>query len=392
MIAGLLFATHDAEDRPATLTATLPFGGVTLIEYQARLLVAAGATQIVVVVARLTPELLGAISRIGKRGVAVDPVRSAVEAAERIHPLARVLMLADGLVTSQAAVSLLAGEGTDLLLVVDEDAGERGVERVGGGLAWAGAARLDAQRIAEVAGLPRDYDFQATLIRVAAQAPAQIVAVPPAVIRAGHGIERHAEGLGRRGRAALVAMVSDRRGWFDRLVAAPLMKLALPALVARRIGGAAIGAVSGVVGLAGLIGIGSGFTVAGLLLALMSSIGLALGAVVCELRDEALAGPLRIASGVLPALAILLLGWHQSAVSADGTARAIAVALVIAGALGERSIQPARRWLVWGSPGAYLVLVALGTLVGLPTLGLALVTLYAAATLAGAIEDLRAQP
>ena len=72
MLAGLIFATGNADDRPNALTATLPFGGVTLIEFQARLLITAGVSQIVVVVARLTPELLGAVNRIGKRGVTVD--------------------------------------------------------------------------------------------------------------------------------------------------------------------------------------------------------------------------------------------------------------------------------------------------------------------------------
>lgn len=99
------------------LTGTLPFGGVTLIEYQARLLVAAGASQIVILVARLTPELLGAISRIGKRGIAVDTVRTAAEAAEKLHPLARVLMLADGLTTTADTLGALAREGGDALLV-----------------------------------------------------------------------------------------------------------------------------------------------------------------------------------------------------------------------------------------------------------------------------------
>ena len=32
MLAGLIFATEDAEDRPETLAATLPFCGSTLIE------------------------------------------------------------------------------------------------------------------------------------------------------------------------------------------------------------------------------------------------------------------------------------------------------------------------------------------------------------------------
>ena len=72
MLAGLLFAIAEAEDRPGRLAATLPFGGLTLIEYQARSLIAAGAAQLIVVVARMTPELLGALNRIGRRGVAVE--------------------------------------------------------------------------------------------------------------------------------------------------------------------------------------------------------------------------------------------------------------------------------------------------------------------------------
>ena len=55
MLAGLLFAVHDAADRPDALTATLPLGGTTLIEHQARLLVELGASHLVVVVTRLTP-------------------------------------------------------------------------------------------------------------------------------------------------------------------------------------------------------------------------------------------------------------------------------------------------------------------------------------------------
>ena len=52
MLAGLLFAVHDADDQPDRLAATLPFGGLTLVEYQARLLVSAGASQIILVAAR----------------------------------------------------------------------------------------------------------------------------------------------------------------------------------------------------------------------------------------------------------------------------------------------------------------------------------------------------
>lgn len=391
MIAGLLFATHDAEDRPSTLIATLPFGGVTLIEYQARLLIEAGAAQIVVVVSRLTPELVGAISRIGRRGVAVDPVRSAVEAAERLHPLAHVLTMADGLVTTPSAIGLLAGQGGDTLLVTEASAADPVFERVGGGLAWAGAALLEARRIVEVARLPRDYDFQATVIRVAAQSPAQVVALPSGATLS-HGIERAASGLERRARAALTAAVSDQRGWFDRYLAGPLMRLAMPALVANRVGGAVVAAAAGLLGCVGLGAIGFGFAGSGLLLALIGGIGMTLGATIGVMRDEPVARGSAIAASVLLALAALVLGFHQSAASGDGAARAIAVALVIVGALAERAIRPRQRWLVWGSPGAYLLIVTVAAFAKLPTLGLGISTLYAAATLAGAIEDLRGQP
>ena len=132
MLAGLLLALQDADDRPGVLTATLPFGGLTLVEFQARLLIAAGASQIVVIAARLSPELLGALSRIGRRGVAVDTVRSAAEAAEKLHPLAKVVMLADGLTASAATVAAMAANDMrDTLLVVPDDQDGSGFERVG---------------------------------------------------------------------------------------------------------------------------------------------------------------------------------------------------------------------------------------------------------------------
>ena len=152
MLAGLLFAVQDADDQPERLAATLPFGGLTLVEYQARLLVAAGASQIVAGRGRPTPELLGALSRIGRRGVAVDAVRTAAEAADKLHPLARVLMIADGLVTTEEVVAELAGEGGDALLVVPEADAPAGFERVGGAHGLGRASRgCEPRRLAEVA-------------------------------------------------------------------------------------------------------------------------------------------------------------------------------------------------------------------------------------------------
>lgn len=393
MLAGLLFAIHDADDRPDRLAATLPFSGVTLIEYQARLLIAAGVAQVIVVVARMTPELLGAINRIGRRGVSVDTVRSAAEAVEKLHPLARVLMLGDGLVTTDAIVKAMAAEEGDCLLVVPEADAGPGFERVGGQMAWAGVARLSASRIAEVAGLPQDYDLQSSLLRFAVQSRATQVLLPTDAVRGGHGIERQARTLEERGRAVLMTIVSGRRGWFDRFVLAPIARLSLPLLVDRGAAGASVGAVGLALGVAGLVTIGFGLASTGLVIAFVGCVALALGSVLSDLRDEApLARWQGLAIGTLSAASILVFAFMIAGQAGESTTLAIGTALIAIGGLAERAIRERDRRIWWGSPAAYLLLVAAFALIGFPVFGLGFAAVYATATLADAIERLRRDP
>lgn len=393
MLAGLLFAIHDADDRPDRLAATLPFSGVTLIEYQARLLIAAGVSQVIIVVARMTPELLGAINRIGRRGVSVDTVRSAMEVGEKLHPLAPVLMLGDGLVTTDAIVKAMAVEDGDCLLVVPESDAGPGFERVGGQMAWAGVARLSSSRIAEVAGLPQDYDLQSSLLRFAVQSRATHILLPTDAVRGGHGIERQARTLEERGRAVLMTIVSGRRGWFDRFVLAPIARLALPLLVDRGAAGTTVGAAGGALGVAGLVTIGAGLPTVGLLLSLVGCIALALGSVLSGLRDDApMARGQTLAIGGVGAASILVFAFFVSGYAGNNTALAIGTALVAIGALAERAILERERQLWWGSPAAYLLIVALFAILGFPVFGLGVTAVYGTATLAVVIERLRRMP
>ena len=393
MLAGLLFAIHDADDRPDRLAATLPFSGVTLIEYQARLLIAAGVSQIIIVVARMTPELLGAINRIGRRGVSVDTVRSAMEAGEKLHPLAPVLMLGDGLVTTDAIVKAMAVEDGDCLLVVPESDAGPGFERVGGQMAWAGVARLSSSRIAEVAGLPQDYDLQSSLLRFAVQSRAAHVLLPTDAVRGGHGIERQARTLEERGRAVLMTIVSGRRGWFDRFALAPIARLALPLLVDRGAGGTTVGAAGAALGVAGLVTIGVGLPSIGLMLSLVGCIALALGSVLSGLRDDAsMARWQTLGIGGVAAASILVFAFFVSGYAGNNTALAIGTALVAIGTLAERAILERERQLWWGSPTAYLLIVALFAILGFPVFGLGVTAVYATATLAVVIERLRRTP
>lgn len=372
------------------LTATLPFGGVTLIEYQARMLIAAGASQIVILVARLTPESLGAISRIGKRGVAVDTVRTAAEAAEKLHPLARVLMLADGLTTTTETLRVLARDGGDALLVMPEDQAVLGYERVGSGMVWAGVARLDPRRLAELAVMPRDYDVQSTLVRLASQAHAVHLLLPPEAIRGGHGVGHSAVALEARGRTVLAAMISGRSGWFERFVTAPLARAIIPLLVPRAVPAIAVAAGAGALGVLGLTLIAVSYPGMGLLLTLLGTLGLSLAATLADLRDDpAVQLWLQILSGVLPALAVLLYGRAAGQQQADGAPEVLAIGLVLLGVLGERALGRRPRLMWWGSAPAYLTLVWLSAIVSAPLAGLGLASIYAGATLAAAIERLR---
>jgi hypothetical protein len=389
MLAGLIFATEDAEDSPGALAATLPFGGMTLLEYQARLLIGAGATHILVAVARVTPALLGAVHRAARPGVAVDVVRSAEEAAACIHPLARILVLADGLVTTDAIVDRIAGDGAEALLVT-RDAGSA-VERVDSEHVWAGLARIPAARLGDVAALPAEYDFQSTLLRMIAQARPEQIQLPAHAVRSGHGVERQGAALASRSNAVLAALTERRTTWADRYVFTRFARIALPQIVARAIPGWTLPVSGGLFALASVALLALGWRATGVALAIPAVALFATGAAMSALRAEDRRAALQEnAIGILAAAVILLLGIAETSVQGTATALVLAIALISAAAIAERTQAIHRRW--WASPAAYLLVIAPFTIAGLAQIGLALLAIYAAVTLAAAIETLREKP
>jgi len=386
MLAGLIFATEDADDRAGVLAETLPFGGLTLIEFQARMLIAAGATQIVLAVARMTPPLLGAISRIGRRGVTVDTVRTAVEALEQLHPLARVLVVADGLVTTGDTVALLAAERGDALLVTGDS--DPTFERIGVSTNWAGLALIDVARIKDVAVMPRDYDFQSTLLRIVAQAGAKQIRLPKAA-EPTHGIERDSQALARWGNAIVVTLMAQPERWADRYAAALPARLALPTLLQRGAPSWAFSLGAGVAALAGLGAILSAWMTVGLILVVVALLLATTAHTLAWLRDEALpARLLAVAGPVLGAASVLAVGDATHA----SLGWSLAGAAIVAGVLVERVALAAwpRRW--WSSLSAAPIVMIPFVAFGLPLAGLGCVGLYAAVTLAGAIETLIEKP
>lgn len=374
------------------LAASLPFGGSTLVEFQARLLVEAGASQIVIVVARLTPELTGALNRIGRRGVSVDTVRSAREAADKLHPLSRVLLIADGLITTDRVVSMLSGEGRDAILVTADDKALPGLERVGHDAIWAGMARVGAQRIVEVAELPADYDFASTLLRVTAQAGADQVPLPATEAIAGHWVEKSAARLRDRNAAMMASLVTNRIPWVDRYLIAPIARRVLPVLVSRAVPGIAISAGAGVVLIAALGAIASGWPAVGLIFVIVALSALTIGEALSWARDEPEQAQVQHAAGLGgAALAVVLAGSWLSRSGGDSGGIIAALALVAMAALVERGASDAARRRWWSSPVAFPLILLPFAATGNLLAGLLIGAGYAGLSLLAVIEALRSR-
>lgn len=387
-LCGLIFAVEEAQDRPGTLVASLPFGGMTLLEYQIRLLVGIGAEQVLVAVGKVTPQFLAAIERAGRGQLKVDIVRSAEEAAEKVLRDADVLVLADGLVTIDPVMERMAAEPHAALLVTDDSESPAAIERLDMRNCWAGIARIETRHLAHIAAMPEDYDFQSALLRVAAQSGALQVPLAPGWARAGHAVERSGEGLAARNDAVL-ATLSDRRTlWADRWVFSRAARFVLPQMMARDIPDWAPLALGGVVSIAALLTVLAGWEGVGVLVSLLATLGFATAAAHAALRgEEPRARRIELAILVLFVLLLAAIGWREFRTIGTATPLLLAGIGVVQQLLAERVPVPRRVW--WANAAAQMLLLTPFALVGHATLGLSGVALYALATLAASIEALR---
>jgi hypothetical protein len=391
MLAGLIFAIEEAADRPGTPVATLPFGGMTLLEHQIRLLAGAGAERVLIAVGRMTPGLLAAVNRAQKRQATVEIVRSAEEAAEKMPAAARVLVIADGLVTTEPVVARMAADGPEALLVTDDAGSSAAIERLDMRDCWAGIARISADQLGEIAQMPEDYDFQSALLRVAAQAGAEHVPLPAAWLRAGHGVQHSAEALAGRNDWVLAAVSDAESEWADRWLFSRLARLVLPMLVSRGVPPWALAAAAAVLAALAVAALAWLWSGTGLGLALVVAFLLATGTAMARLRgDDRIAAAFDWGMMALFAGVALVGGWMAGTQSASTTPPLLALAAVVAQLIARRVPVRPRRW--WASAAAHLLILAPFAMLGQMTAGLGFAAAYAVATLVGAVERTREEP
>jgi hypothetical protein len=237
-LAALIGAYHESTEA-GYLRATLPLGGRTLLERQARLAFAAGARRMVVLVERLPAELIGAMDRLRREGLQITVARNANEAAEAVDAADRLLIIGDGFLGEGEQLVRLAGAGRPSVLTVPDAGFDERFERIDSSSRWAGAAVTSGAALRDTAAMLRDWDLQSTLLRRMVQGGADRL---PLGAEAGDVmIVDKAADLREIQRRALDRPSSGRGAWISRYLLGPLERAATRALLPYAVTPAALG-------------------------------------------------------------------------------------------------------------------------------------------------------
>jgi len=220
-LAALIAGYQEAEPPEEGLRATLPLAGRTVLERQARLAASAGAAPIIVFVERVPPELLAAIDRLRSEGVTVKLARSALEAAEAVHPEDRLLLMADGFIADEAHVGRLLDAGANALLTVPDLGVDDRFERIDAQSRWAGLALITGQTLKQTAAMLQDWDLQSTLLRRAVQSGARQFSVRGEGGEAHFTIATSRADLAAVEKQILESVIARRDSWVSRYLLAP---------------------------------------------------------------------------------------------------------------------------------------------------------------------------
>lgn len=248
MTLAALICAYQAIDLPdaaapdAGLRATLPLAGRTLVERQARLASAAGASTIILFIERLPPELVGAIERLRGDGLPVSFVRSPLEAAQAVQAEDRLLVIADGFVADEVHVNRLISEGSGILTVPDQGVDDR-FERIDAQSRWAGLALVTGQLLKQTAMMIKDWDIQSTLLRRTVQSGAREFSVRD-LADAHLTIVTRPEDLAEIERRIFEGSVARRDSWVSRYLFAQVEQAATRLLMPTAVTSEALSIVS----------------------------------------------------------------------------------------------------------------------------------------------------
>ncbi|HEX7742505.1 MAG TPA: hypothetical protein VF442_08755, partial [Sphingobium sp.] len=232
--AAILSASRASTDSAGSLRAGLHFAGQTLVEYQARQAVRAGADRIMILVSVITPILSQAVDRLSADGIAVALVRDMVSMVRDAPRDSDVLLVADGVIVAQAQFNVMAEREGNALLVTDDSRASAPFERIDAGQRWAGLARISPDLLFSTLDMIGDWDLSLMLVRAAVQAGARRVTAPQDDLLEGRValIETQAQAdLVSQAVMSSGSRTARSRGGIEHYLLAPVARMASPALM-----------------------------------------------------------------------------------------------------------------------------------------------------------------
>jgi len=228
MAIGALIGAYQEDDR-GSLRSLFPLAGRTLIEYQVRCAVAAGAAPVVVVVERVPQGLQDAFERLRLDGIGVFPVSDVNDAVSRFEAGSLILLIGDGIAAPVGLVTELAQEPEPAVATVPDDEEHEVFERIDGATRWAGVAVVDAPLLGSTAAMLGDWDLQSTLLRRAVQEGAR--RVPASDIGGEPLLVESADQLADFQRHLVHSSRGPRDDWVSRYLLPPLEDFATEQLM-----------------------------------------------------------------------------------------------------------------------------------------------------------------
>ena len=228
MAIGALIGAYQEDDR-GSLRSLFPLAGRTLIEYQVRCAVAAGAAPVVVVVERVPQGLQDAFERLRLDGIGVFPVSDVNDAVSRFEAGSLILLIGDGIAAPVGLVTELAQEPEPAVATVPDDEEHEVFERIDGATRWAGVAVVDAPLLGSTAAMLGDWDLQSTLLRRAVQEGAR--RVPASDIGGEPLLVESADQLADFQRHLVHSSRGPRDDWVSRYVLPPVEDFATEQLM-----------------------------------------------------------------------------------------------------------------------------------------------------------------
>lgn len=359
----------------------IDFGGQSLIEYQMRLCVGAGAQKILIQIDAPTPELAAITDQLADEyGCSVSLIQGMAGLGRAIAPQDRVLLLPEGVVIAQDALDVLAAQEGEAMLTLPSVPATAAFERIDAQAMWAGGLCVSGERLLTTLDMLGEWDLALTLLRRAVQDGASRIALSADFAVDSRIALTHDQASADVALAALtersfLAATQEQSGGVARVLA-PLSRGLVRTLVQRQINPAQmlLGALALAAG--SLICAIMGWMLPALLLMLpalgVTKIGEQCAQVTLRATGRRWQTPMVQASGLI-LLAILGLRLSGGDILAMLGAWIPLVFIALLCFAGHR-IGPREEWYGKVEPGVAgaLLLVLVGFLIGLPAVAFAL--------------------